>query len=561
MKNIIKYALFAAFVFALASCEDMNSVNQEYLDRGESAYIAKIDSVISDVGLNKVWFKWWIPGDPRIAKTEIRWIEGIETKAKEYPVDRSQIDTLAMETVFENFPEGSYTFEFINLDAEGHRSLGVSTTIEVIGDRYRSGLRNRPISIATKFGNGYALVWGASDCIYSDLSYKTVDGRTVNLQLPSDAEAGETPRMLVYDSDGSGFTQTTYYLYKTETFEEVVAVPASIYSYFNDVSGMLTSSETTILRPGDFDLGGEGIGFHDSNTGHDPGSGGANYRPNLGDFGSAAMDIEGDGGNIGYSNPGEWVQYTVEVVDEDFYEIDWYISVNNSSGSACRVEVDGSSLGSYPLVNNGDWSSWRYYCERNNVIPPYLRLTKGKHTVRFIWEAGGFNFNGLRIRKIDPNHIVLLADRTGWTAESRNGNHDWGDGGGGLPEQVLDGDLSTGWHSQASSPLPQCMVVDMKKSIYVDHITLQHLPNGLSSGWIYYKDVEIYLTDTPVTPDIYQPGWGSPVATYVYPGGIDPISITLNEGSKGRYLILYFPTSRSNTYISFAELNVYELIK
>jgi hypothetical protein len=61
--------------------------------------------------------------------------------------------------------------------------------------------------------------------------------------------------------------------------------------------------------------------------------------------------------------------------------------------------------------------------------------------------------------------------RTGWTAETRNGNHDWGDLGG-EPDKMFDGLPNTGWHSLATAPLPQCIVVDMKESKKIHHIEL-----------------------------------------------------------------------------------------
>jgi hypothetical protein len=145
-----------------------------------------------------------------------------------------------------------------------------------------------------------------------------------------------------------------------------------------------------------------------------------------------------------------------------------------------------------------------------------------------------------------------------WTAESRNGNHNWG-AAGGQPHLVLDGNMTTGWHSTASplSPLPQCLVVDMKESIPVHHLVLWNPPGNLASGWVYFKTIEVYFSDAPVTPDVYQSSWGDPAAVYEWPGGFEPITIELNPNSRGQYLILYFPNSRSNTYISFAELEVY----
>lgn len=150
-----------------------------------------------------------------------------------------------------------------------------------------------------------------------------------------------------------------------------------------------------------------------------------------------------------------------------------------------------------------------------------------------------------------------------WTAESRNGNHNWtGDGGNvvgaGQPWCVLDDDKTTGWHSKVGAQLPQCLVVDMKASLPVDRITIWHVTNGLQNGWIYYRHIEVYLTDTPATPNVYQESWGSPAATFEYSTSMgDPVTLDLKQGSKGQYMILLFPDSSSSTYISFGELDVY----
>jgi hypothetical protein len=79
----------------------------------------------------------------------------------------------------------------------------------------------------------------------------------------------------------------------------------------------------------------------------------------------------------------------------------------------------------------------------------------------------------------------------------------------------------------------------------------------LANDWIYFKTIEVYLSDVPVTPDVYQDSWGDPAAVYEWPGGFDGITVEFDPGSRGQYMILYFPNSRSNTYISFAELEVY----
>jgi hypothetical protein len=155
------------------------------------------------------------------------------------------------------------------------------------------------------------------------------------------------------------------------------------------------------------------------------------------------------------------------------------------------------------------------------------------------------------------SNIPIKYSTAGWTAESRNGNLAWG-AYGGSPELLFDGDRNTGWHSSAAA-LPQCLVIDMKKSLPVHHLVFWHLPAALASNWIYFKTIEVYLSDTPVTPDEYQSSWGVPAAVYEWPGGFDGITIELSPNSRGQYLILYFPDSKSSTYISFTELEVYGL--
>jgi hypothetical protein len=270
---------------------------------------------------------------------------------------------------------------------------------EPVPSLYREGtvpaiFRNeiRPVTVVTKFGNGYAIALGKVEKnTYSDIFYKNGQGEDVSARVPAN-----DPAVYLYDYNGSGFSQIAYFVSESpaETFRtERIAYTGAV----NDRSVTVTSSAPAILKPGDFDLGGEGVGFHDSNTNHDPGSGGANYRPNLGDYLSNAMDIDGDGGTIGYSNTGEWVLYTVEVRDEGNYEIDWYISVNNAAGGSCHVEVDGVKSEICQMVNNSSWNAWRYYCETNSVAPPVFHLTAGKHTVKFVWNSNTFTYNGMRM--------------------------------------------------------------------------------------------------------------------------------------------------------------------
>jgi hypothetical protein len=123
----------------------MNSVNQEYIDRGEGVYTARVDSVQAFSGINKVQFVWWIKSDPRITKTEISWYQGNDKIVREISLNRTQNGN-EMKTLLENIPEGTYYFEFVTTDDEGSRSVSLGKTVEIYGQRYAETLPSRSLS-------------------------------------------------------------------------------------------------------------------------------------------------------------------------------------------------------------------------------------------------------------------------------------------------------------------------------------------------------------------------------------------------------------------------------
>jgi hypothetical protein len=156
--------------------------------------------------------------------------------------------------------------------------------------------------------------------------------------------------------------------------------------------------------------------------------------------------------------------------------------------------------------------------------------------------------------------LIYKYDRSEWTGVSRNGNHGWGDGKGGQPELLFDGDAASGWHSRVGSPLPQCIVIDMKQPLSIDRIMFQP---PYTNGWCYIDDIEIYLSNTEMKPEDAPaplPSWGNPVFKGKYPYGSVGTNwdIDFPDGSSGQYCALIFPNSTSgNTYISAMEFVVY----
>ncbi|MFZ4261988.1 carbohydrate-binding protein [Sphingobacterium sp. HJSM2_6] len=164
-------------------------------------------------------------------------------------------------------------------------------------------------------------------------------------------------------------------------------------SYTKPFNGphLLKEGGETVIAAADFDIGGPGRAFNDdaANPINDD-----SYRRSKGDAGSFAVEIEGNGNNLGFVNTGEWYQYTIQVENAGVYLYDSHLSANGVG--SYYIDVDGvNTTGSIDVPNNGSWSSWLY----NPTAPKEINLTAGTHKVRFMVTASGFNLKALRFRK------------------------------------------------------------------------------------------------------------------------------------------------------------------
>lgn len=182
--------------------------------------------------------------------------------------------------------------------------------------------------------------------------------------------------------------------YSNGEITSVVTVDAALTRPFKGPH-LLTKDSSYILPAADFDFGGEGYAFHDSDSENRVGN--DDYRRDHGDVKSTPVEIEGYGNNIGYTAAGEWLIYTVDVVDPGIYAIDVSISANGTSGKFF-IEVDGENIsGSVSIPDNGSWNDWRWFPDDNSIS---TYLSSGKHKVRYFIEGASHNFRAVRFNNI-----------------------------------------------------------------------------------------------------------------------------------------------------------------
>ena len=139
----------------------------------------------------------------------------------------------------------------------------------------------------------------------------------------------------------------------------------------------------------DFDEGGEGFTFHDSDT-QDEGK--ANYRTD-----NEGVDIVtgNNGYALGYTASGEWLEYTVDVQQEGIYSFEAYASKGNDGNASFTISLvtDGQNTklatATVTKTDDGQWSAYKKFTGtfskplpagkqilRVTIDGPYINLDK-----------------------------------------------------------------------------------------------------------------------------------------------------------------------------------------
>ena len=131
-----------------------------------------------------------------------------------------------------------------------------------------------------------------------------------------------------------------------------------------------------VLQAEDFDVGGEGVSYHDS----DPGNDGGAYRQTDVDV-EGTSDVDG-GSDVGWINAGEWLAYTVAVARADTYTLDARVAAA-AAGGTFHVDVDGTNATRlFTIPDTGGWQTW-------TTVSTSMTLPAGIHIIRVSFDAVG----------------------------------------------------------------------------------------------------------------------------------------------------------------------------
>lgn len=179
--------IFVATFFVMSSCNKMDDIQKVYTDRGEQAYLGKVDSIKYYPGIKKAKLVWQINADPRIERTVIYWNRRQDSIVKQF--SRTTPGIQKDSVTLENLPEGSSLVEFININNKGESSLAASATVTVWGAGFADRLRARNL-IALDYSyeqSSYNLTLSPTtkgdSVVYSEIVYQTNNNINTSVRI------------------------------------------------------------------------------------------------------------------------------------------------------------------------------------------------------------------------------------------------------------------------------------------------------------------------------------------------------------------------------------------
>lgn len=207
-KNIIYICLLTGL---LAACSKSDDYKEKFISNGgEIIYVGKVDSLRIKSGNRRVLVNALISPDPKVTFCRIYWDNKADSVS--VPIAHSgKGDTL--NRILTGLQEGRHTFEVVTFDASGNRSVTVTASGAVYGERYEASLSNRPVLSGELLPSGNtSIVWGefdlSSGARASVVSYTKTDGSTATVTSPVEQMTTTLPS---YKS-GSKYNYRTVYL-------------------------------------------------------------------------------------------------------------------------------------------------------------------------------------------------------------------------------------------------------------------------------------------------------------------------------------------------------------
>lgn len=210
----------------------------------------------------------------------------------------------------------------------------------------------------------------------------------------------EAPFETTYTPTSAGdFTFTAIATDSCDNQSDIVSLKLTVKEKRGPYNGVISIPGT--LQAENYDKGGEGVAYHDSNTDNE---GDASFRT-----GDGVDVVKGNGGNaIGYTNSGEWMEYSVEVKSDGLYKYTAHVSSGTTnSGFRIGLMANGkeTTLANVSVPQTGS-NNWDTYTQ----VSGSFNLSAGKQTIRLTITGSSCNIDKIVFTDITRVNYITEDD-------------------------------------------------------------------------------------------------------------------------------------------------------
>jgi beta-glucosidase-like glycosyl hydrolase len=360
-------------------------------------------------------------------------------------------------------------------------------------------------------------------------SYQTWTTVTASITLPAGAQT------LTVDQDTNGWN----FHFMTFTLNSGGGGGGGGGSSGDQPFGGTPAAVPGTVQAANYDTGGQGVAYNVTST-----NGSANsYRSDGVDLEATAdtQDTGAAGGayDMGWTTPGQWFKYTVNVATAGSYTVSFRVSSPYGITDALHIaNSSGTNLtGAVAVPNTGSYQTW-------TTVTASITLPAGAQTLTVDQDSNGWNFHYMAFTQgsaggggggggteyCGTQDLAMDMPTTGSSVQS---------GTGYLPYYATDGDPGTRWSSAPSDP--QWLEVDLGSQQQICSV-------GIEWEAAYATAFQIQVSNDNST-------WTTVYSTTNGTGGNE----TFNVSVTARYVRMYGTARGTQFGYSIFEFDVYGL--
>lgn len=179
-KTYLSILLTVGVAVALSSCGGQDEIYKEWVKKGGYDYPAKAINLSSVIGYKSVIINWEKPMDPAVTTATLFW----DNYASSQSIDYADYPDGKVSMGVGNLEDRSYTFDIVNYDAVGNKSLAAEITVSPYGDSWMVSRSERTVTSARMDGRDAKIVMSKAtdEMVATRFRYKNLQDEWVECE-------------------------------------------------------------------------------------------------------------------------------------------------------------------------------------------------------------------------------------------------------------------------------------------------------------------------------------------------------------------------------------------